>query len=103
MRIDIETNNQAYALQVDNYLDGVIRPAIAIGLNAAADLKKEDLLEAAGRDFDRPNPFPLSCFDVLPARVEDSCELSAVVSISPLRLPTWIFRSMAVFIVPSTD
>jgi hypothetical protein len=85
MRIDIEIDTQAYDRQVDLYLDGVVRPAIASGLNAAADLIKEDLVEAAGRDFDRPNPFTLRGFDVLPARVDDPRDLSALVSIRPLQ------------------
>ena len=84
MRIDLELNFSEYDQDVDGYVAGVLRPAIATGVTAAANLVKEELIEAAGRDFDRPNAFTLRGFKVLPASAT-SKDPVALVSIMPLQ------------------
>lgn len=82
MRIDLELDFSEYDADVDGYVDDVLKPALATGITSAAELVREELIEAAGRDFDRPNAFTLRGFQVLPASVT-SDDPAALVSIMP--------------------
>lgn len=84
MSIDLELDFSEYDQDVDGYVVDVLRPAIATGITAAANLVKDALIEAAGRNFDRPNAFTLKGFNVLPASVT-SDDPAALISIMPMQ------------------
>lgn len=85
MRIDLEYDLDDFSSQVDSYIDGTIRPALAEGLNAAAVLVEQDMIEELGRSFDRPNPFTLNAFGIMPATNRPGKDPDAVLFIQPIQ------------------
>ncbi|WP_189424522.1 hypothetical protein [Devosia pacifica] len=62
-----------------------MRPALAAGLNAAAELVKLDPIDELGRDLDSPNPFTLNAFGILPATPVPGRDPDIVINIQPLQ------------------
>lgn len=67
MKIEITTEIEGFNSAVESYLSQTVRPAIAAGINAAAEAVKAYLLAELIEDIDNPTAFTRNAFGVLPA------------------------------------
>lgn len=81
MNIDIDIEVEGYTQQVEAYLGTVVRPALAAGLNAAAELVRQDLVKELQQDIEDPTPFTLRAFGVMKAVPRDGKDIDALVFI----------------------
>lgn len=70
MQIEIVTEIEGFNGQVESYLSQTVRPAIAAGINAAAELVKADLLAELIEDIDNPTAFTRNSFGAMPASLK---------------------------------
>lgn len=85
MRIDIVLELDGYTAQTESYLNQVVRPAIADGMNAAAEMVKAALIEELHQDIESPSPFTLNAFGIMPATHRDGKDPDAIVFIKDIQ------------------
>ena len=78
MRINIDINVGHFDDLADAYVNKVVRPAMATGLNNAAEHIKQDLSKATLTAFDRPKPFTQSAFTFFKAVPRKGKDINAV-------------------------
>lgn len=83
LRIDIKVDVASYDGQTEAHINRVIKPAIADGLNAASTIIRDELREAAKRDFDRPKPFTINGFTFFKATAKKGRDPDALIRIKP--------------------
>jgi len=79
MKIDVEIEVESYETAVRSYLADVVRPALAAGLNAAAELVRQDLVAQLQEDLEDPTPFTLKAFGVMPAVPREGEDVDAMI------------------------
>lgn len=77
MRINIRVDAGRFDREADEYIEKVVRPAQAVGLNKAAQLITVRLEEATRTSFDRPKTFTQKGFAFLKASPRKGREINA--------------------------
>lgn len=85
MRINIDINVGHFDGLADAYVAKVVRPAMATGLNNAAEHIKQDLSKATLTAFDRPKPFTQNAFTFFRAVPRKGKDINAVIRVKSIQ------------------